>query len=283
MDATSKELLKVKEWLGEADAVILGIGPGLSKAGGVDLSDPDLMEKWMPDLKERGVETVLKGMRVYHWFDPEDPLEYWAFWSNLIKNLRYETEPMEVYKEVFDLVKDKPYFVISTTVDGQVEKAGFDMDRVYMPQGDMAYSQCYEPCNNERYYNEKEVFRMSSHIHEDGNVREDILGRCPSCGKYLVPNIRMEENFVAEPYLKQRKDFVDFVENRRDQNLLFLEFGEGFNQAGFIRYPFETMVETLDKARLVRFNTSDPEVPESIKDKALGIKDPIEKCLRDLI
>ena len=49
---------------------------------------------------------------------------------------------LPVYRDIFQLVKDKNYFVISTNVESQFNKAGFPSDKVFEIQGDYAYLQC---------------------------------------------------------------------------------------------------------------------------------------------
>lgn len=54
------------------------------------------------------------------------PEEHWAYWSRYIYINRYQDAPKPVYQDLFSLVKDKDYFVLTTNVDHCFQKAGFD-------------------------------------------------------------------------------------------------------------------------------------------------------------
>ena len=68
----------------------------------------------------------------YGGFYPYKTLEeYWAYWSRYIYINRYTAAPKTVYADLLRLVKDKDYFVITTNVDHQFQKAGFDKKRLF--------------------------------------------------------------------------------------------------------------------------------------------------------
>ncbi len=64
------------------------------------------------------------------------PEEYWAYWSRYIWLNRYTPAPKPVYNRLLALVKEKDYFVLTTNVDHQFQKAGFDKYRLFYTQGD---------------------------------------------------------------------------------------------------------------------------------------------------
>lgn len=62
--------------------------------------------------------------------------------------------PNDTYKRLSELVKDKNYFVLTTNMDQQFQKAGFDKYRLFYTQGDYGLFQCSEPCHVKTYDNE---------------------------------------------------------------------------------------------------------------------------------
>jgi NAD-dependent SIR2 family protein deacetylase len=85
----------------------------------------------------------------------------------------------------------KEVFVMTTNVDGQFFKAGFDPGVVYTPQGDYGMLQCETPCNNVLHDNRQMVETLIRNW--DANrllVRESDIPRCPACGGYLERNLR---------------------------------------------------------------------------------------------
>ena len=63
-------------------------------------------------------------------------------------------------------MKDKDYFVITTNVDGQFAKAGFDTERIFATQGDYAYFQPANGKKKELYHNREWVERALLQIRD---------------------------------------------------------------------------------------------------------------------
>ena len=64
-------------------------------------------------------------------FPFESPEEHWTYWSRYIYINRYMDVDNGTYKTLLSLVKDKDYFVLTTNVDHQFQKAGFDKHRLF--------------------------------------------------------------------------------------------------------------------------------------------------------
>ena len=58
---------------------------------------------------------------------------------------------MPLYEQLFDLVKEKDYFVLTTNVDHQFQKAGFSEERIFATQGDYGRIQCMNGCHPKTY------------------------------------------------------------------------------------------------------------------------------------
>ena len=128
----------IKERLADADAVVIGAGAGLSTSAGFTYSG-ERFDQYFSDFAQK-----------YHFSDmysggfyPYETLEeHWAYWSRYIYINRYMDAPKPVYDRLFDLVKDKDYFVLTTNVDHCFQKAGFDKKRLFYTQGDYGLLQC---------------------------------------------------------------------------------------------------------------------------------------------
>ncbi|MCR5294241.1 MAG: hypothetical protein K6E30_03565, partial [Lachnospiraceae bacterium] len=151
---TRKEALaRLKEALAAADAVVIGAGAGLSTSAGF-IYTGERFEKWFPDfIGEYRIQDMYGGG-----FYPYPTREiFWAYWARYIYINRYLDPPKPVYEDLFGLVKDKDYFVITTNVDHCFQKAGFDKKRLFYTQGDYGLFQSVDPANRETYDNEKWV------------------------------------------------------------------------------------------------------------------------------
>ena len=121
---------QLQEALAQADAVVIGAGAGLSTSAGFTYSG-ERFHTWFSDFEKK-----------YHFGDmysggfyPYDTLEeHWAYWGRYIYVNRYENAPKPVYEKLWELVKDKDYFVLTTNVDHCFQKAGFDKKRLFYTQ-----------------------------------------------------------------------------------------------------------------------------------------------------
>ena len=122
---------------------------------------------------------------------------HWAYWSRYIWINRYADAPKPVYDELFDLVKDKDYFVLTTNVDHCFQKAGFDRERLFYTQGDYGLFQCSEPCCQKTWDNE-EAIRQMVERQKDMRVPSELVPHCPNCRKPMSMNLRADDTFVQD-------------------------------------------------------------------------------------
>lgn len=134
MNHDEQRIWLIKQLLAErSDAVVIGAGAGLSTSAGFIYSG-ERFEKYFPDFSEKyGFTDMYNGG--FHVLGME-PEIMWAYWSRYIYINRYLDAPKPVYDELFSLVKDKDYFVLTTNVDHCFQKAGFDKERLFYTQGD---------------------------------------------------------------------------------------------------------------------------------------------------
>ena len=129
-------------------------------------------------------------------FYPYKTLEkHWGYWCRYIYINRYMNAPRPVYQNLYDLVKEKDYFVLTTNVDHCFQKAGFDKQRLFYTQGDYGLFQCSVPCHNKTYDNE-EIVRKMVENQRDMKIPPGLLPKCPVCGKPMTMNLRSDNKFV---------------------------------------------------------------------------------------
>ena len=159
-------------------------------------------------------------------FYPYNTLEeHWAYWSRYIYINRYMDAPKPVYSELFELVKEKDYFILTTNVDHCFQKAGFDKKRLFYTQGDYGLFQCSEPCCNETFENE-DIVRQMVERQKDMRIPSELLPVCPHCGKPLTMNLRSDNRFVEdEGWHRAAERYNNFLRTRKNQRILFLELG----------------------------------------------------------
>ena len=230
----SAQTEQLKQKIEKADAVIIGAGAGLSTSAGFTYSGERFTRYFSDFIDKYGFQDMYSGG-----FYPFDSLEeHWAYWSRYIYINRYMNAPKPVYSKLYDLVKDKDYFVLTTNVDHCFQKAGFDKHRLFYMQGDYGLFQCSTPCHQNTYDNEELVHQMveaqgfsfvndrpnkelEKNIKENAkdsclNIQPDsgelirsdtslkmkipseLIPHCPQCGRPMTMNLRADNTFVED-------------------------------------------------------------------------------------
>lgn len=145
------DIRKIKDLINDADAVIIGAGAGLSDAAGIHYSG----EKFEHDFIDWIRKYRIKDLYTSSFYPFKTEEERWAYWAKHIYFSYYERKHTDLYKNLYELVKDKNYFVITTNTDGQFINNGFDKEKVFEVQGSYSKLQCSIPCHNKLYYNKK--------------------------------------------------------------------------------------------------------------------------------
>ena len=284
----TEKIEKLKQVLSEAKIVVMGAGSGLSTSAGFTYSG-ERFEKYFSDFEVKyGFHDMYSGG-----FTPFESLEeHWAYWSRYIMINRYMDPPKPVYKDLFSLVKDKDYFVITTNVDHCFQKAGFDKNRLFYTQGDYGLFQCSEPCHEETYDNEKQI-RAMWEFRNEMKVPTELVPRCPVCGKPMSMNLRADHTFVTDKgWYKASKQYEKFLQTRNiikngeqegDGKVLFLELGVGGNTPRIIKYPFWQMTEKNPNAGYACINFGEAVVPPKIEKQSICINDDIGEVLKKMV
>ena len=265
--------------LREADAVVIGAGAGLSYSAGFTYSG----ERFEANFADFITKYHFTDMYTAGFYPFESPEEQWTYWSRHIWYNRYVPAPKPVYDNLLKLVRDKDYFVLTTNVDHQFQKAGFDKRRLFYTQGDYGLWQCSVPCHQETYDNEKTVRKMME-LQADMRVPTGLVPRCPVCGRPMTMNLRADDTFVEDAGWQQaQKRYGEFLRGHQRGRVLYLELGVGFNTPGIIKIPFWHMTAANRQARFVSINPQDSGVPEEIAARSLCISADIGNALDDLI
>lgn len=278
----SQKVNKVAELINDAERLVIGIGSGLSTAGGLCYADPKLAQKWYPEYFSLGLRTIADIQGVYWWLSNSKPEKYWGFWARHIWHIRYEAEVTRPYQDLYSLIGDRDYFICTTNVDSQAEKAGFLADRILATQGNYCYFQCSKPCTDEVYYNKDMIIQMTENMVSPFEIRAEDIPVCPRCGKPLVPNLRCDNRFVETPHLANLPRYESYVMDCREKTVIFLELGVGYNTPGIIRYPFEQLTYSFPKANLIRVNNSSAEIPSKLEKKGVSIQADLLQFLIDI-
>ena len=275
---------RLKAALETADAIVVGVGAGLSTSAGFVYSG-ERLEKWFPDfIKAYGIRDMYSGG-----FYPYPTKEiFWAYWARYIYINRYLKPPKPVYEELLALVRDKDYFVITTNVDHCFQRAGFDKSRLFYTQGDFGLFQSTNPRTQKTYDNEAWVMQAMEaqgfvrnaagefEIPESGKVSMEIptalIPVCPDDGAEMTLNLRSDDSFVEdEGWHRASAAYAEFLSAHEGQRVLFLEIGVGSNTPVIIKYPFWQMTRDNENATYVCLNYNEAYCPMQIARQSICI------------
>ena len=279
MQDFSAQTSRLKEELQNADAIVIGAGAGLSTAAGFTYSG-ERFEKYFSDFGEKyGFRDMYAG-GFYPYRTPE---EHWAYWSRYILVNRYMDPPKPVYQNLFELVKGKDYFVITTNVDHCFQKAGFDKKRLFYTQGDYGLFQCSVPCHNQTYDNEETIRRMVAE-QRDMHIPTELIPHCPVCGKPMTMNLRADDKFVQdEGWDIACERYERFMTAHNQDNILYLELGVGYNTPAIIKYPFWRLTAQNKRATYACINYGEAFCPEQIQSRSINLNEDICEVIKMLL
>ena len=271
----SAEIDRLKNEIETADAIVIGAGAGLSTAAGFTYSG-ERFEKYFSDFIEK---YQFRDMYSGGFYPFESLEEHWAYWSRYIYINHYMDVDNGTYKGLFKLVKDKDYFVLTTNVDHQFQKAGFDKHRLFYTQGDYGLFQCSQLCCQETYDNEELVCEMVQQ-QKDMRIPTELVPHCPYCGKLMTMNLRADNTFVQDEGWHQAAErYSNFLRTRDGLKTLYLELGVGYNTPGIIKYPFWQMTLKNHQNTYACLNYGQAECPNEIRSQAISINSDIGEVL----
>ena len=275
---------KLHQAMQSADAIIVGAGAGLSTSAGFTYSG-ERFERHFADFIGKYGFTDMYSAGFYP-FPTEE--EHWAYWSRHIYYNRYVPAPKPAYDNLLKLLKDKEYFVITTNVDHQFQKAGFDKQRLFYTQGDYGLFQCAKPCHQRTYDNEETIRKMIAVQVETRHgtslqIPSELVPLCPVCGGPMKVNLRADETFVEdEGWHAASERYTEFIQRHKDGKVLFLDLGSGGNTPVIFKIPFIRWTMQNPNAVYATVNLGEAFTVDQIKDRSIVIDADIADVLNQL-
>jgi NAD-dependent SIR2 family protein deacetylase len=275
MECYKERLKKASEAFDNAECILIGAGAGLSDAAGLKYSGKRFTDRFQDFIEKYGMEDMYTSS-----FYPFKTVEEkWAYWARHISVNRFETPAASLYAKLYEKLKEKKYFVITTNVEHQFLKAGFPDKSIFATQGDYGYIQCAAGCHENLYCDEDLVSEMLTKT-KDCRIPTALVPKCPVCGGEMDVSIRKDKYFVQDKAwydaLGRYEVFLKEIERKKT---VFMELGVGFNTPGIIRYPFEQMAHANPDSALIRLNRDFPEGAAGNKNKTIAFDEDMMEVL----
>lgn len=229
--------------LADADKVLVGIGESFER-------------------KDAGLETDS-----FRLFQKEEPLSA-GFERLQYRKTHPEHEAVKAYNCLYDLIKEKDYFVVTTCMDDRIYDSKFPEDRITAPCGTWRYLQCSDCCT-------EELLPVTEKM-----IEEKRIIYCPHCGKKVSFNQVTCDKYNEAGYMAQWAAYRNWLQRIINQKLCIIELGVGLKYPTIIRWPFEKIAFCNNKASFVRIHKFLYQLTEELKGKGISIEaDPIKFLL----
>lgn len=267
----NENIRKAVDAIHEADAVFLTSGAGI----GVDSGLPDFRGnegfwKAYPPLAKLNISFY--EMANPRWFFT-NPDMAWGFYGHRL-DLYRKTQPHKGFEILLRIAREKPlgYFVFTSNVDGQYQKAGYNEDHICECHGSIHHLQCLRPCTQEIWKNDIE-------IDVDLSTFKTIsdLPLCKNCSELARPNVLMfgDWNWIGTRTDEQYYQMGNWLRERSDKKIVVIESGAGLSVATVRRLSED--VARKYKATLIRINPRDYLITGKGISIPMGAKEGIEK------
>jgi NAD-dependent SIR2 family protein deacetylase len=276
------ELELAIKFVKEADYLIISAGAGLSASVGLDYTSEAVFADLYPTMHAL-------GFRCMYQFIGKLPISEELKWGYLLTHAhraRFTWGSTKLYEQLRQLAQAKGadrYFVKTSNADGFFAQSGFDVSRVFTPQGDYSNMQCLKHCSKSSsgvFPTRPFVDAALPHIDtaQTMEITEPaVMPRCPLCGGAVFFNVRGGDWFIESPYAEVGSAYQHFVEQAitksctpdpataapKKGTVVILEIGAGFNTPGVLRWPNERLLAQHECVRLVRINKEYPHVPRT--------------------
>ncbi len=205
------------------------------------------------------------------WFE-ENPKLAWAFYGHRYY-LYKKTAPHLGFSYLLEIAKSKKdYFIVTSNVDGQFQKAGFNHNKIYEIHGSIEYLQCIN------FYCPSGIWKAKLKFEIDIKKFEakEPLPRCPKCQAIARPNILMfgDFSFKDERVNSQKERFLHFLGKIKTNELAIIEIGAG-KAVPTIRNLSEALAREY-QAKLIRIN------PRDYEEASIFFKSGAKKALESL-
>ncbi|MCD6527937.1 MAG: NAD-dependent deacetylase [Desulfuromonas sp.] len=264
------ELHRAAEALQSADALVISSGAGM----GIDSGLPDFRGDqgfWnaYPMYQQLGVNFYDAANPVHFSRDPEFG---WGFYGHRT-NLYRDTVPHDGFNLLQQWMAELGLdsFVVTSNVDGQFQKAGFDPQQIVEVHGSIHHLQCQKPCSRAIWANEEQI------PVELSTMRAQHLPRCPRCQDIARPNILMfgDYSWIGDRTEAQEQCFNEFLIRNNGKKLVIIELGAG-TAVPTIRHLTQTLGRK-NGACAIRINPREPQISAPHISLPLGALEALQQ------
>jgi hypothetical protein len=262
-----QNLQQVKELINDAEYVLVGLGSRIEK----NIDNEAELFKPLADIgihNRSSLDNLLNDQELSNHL------------YKILTNYYRKNNSLSVYSDLFNLIRDKNYFIISMNTSELIFNSEIDKSRIVMPCGNEGLFQCSQACHKEAWSNTDYVNSMIAELpkmlqiyKKEGRVNiESFYPRCNQCEHRAVFNVRSAvDTYVEEGYLPQWQTYMQWLSRTLNRKLVLVELDVDFDLPSLIRWPFEKNAYINNKASLIRVNKLYSQLSEEINGKGISV------------
>ncbi|MFA9414486.1 MULTISPECIES: deacetylase SIR2 [unclassified Streptococcus] len=262
--------------IAEADAVVVGIGAGMSAADGFTYIGKRFEDAFPDFITKYGLLDMLQAS-LFHFESLE---EYWAFQSRFVV-LNYLEQPVgQSYLNLKDILALKPHHIITTNADNAFAAADYDPDTVFHIQGEYALWQCSRHCHAQTYRDDERIRQMAEQ-QSQMKIPRELIPYCPVCDAPMEINKRNADKGMVEDadFDAQEERYKNFLKEHETGKVIYLEIGVGYTTPQFIKQPFQERTMANPDALFVSLNQKSYRIPVDLRPQTLTLTEDIAELL----
>lgn len=194
-----------------------------------------------------------------------------------------KAEVKSALQNLINCIKDKNYFVVTTSVNSAMQEMDWKEERFTAPCGNALKKQCIHGCSqglkmlseSERALLKQKITEFTDAVKEDREYDlaefDELFGICPECGTPLILNNIYTEFYDEKGYLDSWQTYRTWLQGTMNRNVVILELGVGLQCPSVIRFPFEKMAFYNQKASFYRVHETLYQLAEDLQGKGTSI------------
>ena len=262
---------KACEAIQEADGLLITAGAGLGVDSGLpDFRGRDGFWKAYPALAQGGIQfQEIASPSAFH----RNPYQAWGFYAHRLKLYR-QTEPHQGFQILKAIAEQfsKHYFVVTSNVDGQFQKAGFQPECIDEVHGSIHYLQCLNACRPIVWPADD----FDPTVDEGRCLLVSELPTCPHCGGLARPNILMFADSSWQDHRSRMQARKLHAWQQNTTQKVIVELGAG------LEVPTIRIISERQDGVLIRINPRDCAVPKNGISIPMGALEALQRISAQL-
>lgn len=243
----------LREKISDAQLVLVGLG-----------EEFNCKEILMQNQRYMQIEEELKEHEKYIWILPY--IQY-VF-------LKDYTPLKCAMMNLAELLKEKNYFIVTTSMLGLDKMADFKKKRVVSPCGGFDKLQCSSSDCQEFVDVPQELYAGIEEYCDGRRKLEDITKViCSKCKKNMEFNSLYAEVYKESGYMDMWSLYSKWLQGTLNKKICVLELGVSLDYPSVIRFPFEKIAFFNQKADFIRVHERLYQLSDEIGDKGISHKE----------